>query len=144
MAGYVVELHSDPITTITDANGRYAFYDVDYTSHNLIVKTPEGETVATFELKFSQGDEAVTDVTEKGVDITYTSSTATVDIEVVLAADQSGAAISQVQVVDNPQTSDAAGGIGTVLLWIGGGIFAAAIIAALIIILMKKRKGTQV
>ena len=144
MAGYVVELHSDPITTITDANGRYTFVDVDYTSHELIVKTPEGEEIAAFELEFSQGDEAATDVSEKGVDITYTSSTTTVDIEVALTADDSGAEIAQVQVVDNPQTSDAAGGIGTVLPWIGGGALAAMLLALLIIILMKRRKETQV
>jgi len=145
MAGYVVELHSDPITTVTDANGRYTFHDVDYTSHELIVKTPEGEEIAAFEMEFSQGDKVGTDVTKQGVDITYTSSTTTVDIEVALTADHSGAEIAQVQVVDNPQTSDATGGIGTVLLWIGGGVFAVAIIAALIIILLRKRrKGTQI
>jgi hypothetical protein len=140
MAGYVVELHSDPITTVTDANGRYTFYDVDYTSHELIVKTPKGEEIAAFEIEFSQGDKVGTDVTEQGVDITYTSSTTTVDIEVALAADDSGAEIAQVQVVDNPQTSDAASGIGTVLLWIGGGVLAVMLIALLIIILIKKKK----
>mgnify|MGYP000398037725 CR=1 FL=1 len=145
MAGYVVELHSDPITTITDANGRYTFRDVEYTKHEMIVKTPKGEEIAAFELSFSQGEEFDTDVTEKGVNVTFTNSTATVDIEVAVAADQSGATISHVQAVENPQTDDTSGGIGTVLLWIGGGIFAAAIIAALVIILLRKRrKGTQI
>jgi hypothetical protein len=145
MAGYVVELHSDPITTVTDANGRYTFHDVEYTKHEMIVKTPKGEEIATFELSFSEGEEFDTDVTDEGVSITFTNSTATVEIEVALAADQRGARISQVLGVDNPQTGDAPSGIGTVLLWIGGGIFAVAVIAALIIILLRKRrKGTQI
>jgi hypothetical protein len=144
MAGYVVELHSDPITTITDANGRYTFYDVEYTKHELVVKTSEGDEIAVFELSFSQGEEFGTDVTDDGVSITFTRSTSSVNIEVAVAADQSGASISQVQVVDNPQTSDAKSGIGAVLLWIGIGVFTAAIIAALIIILLKRRKGTQI
>lgn len=142
MTGYVVELHSDPITTITDAYGRYTFYDVDYTNHEMIVKTPKGEEIATFELSFSQGNIFGTDLTEEGVNITFTKSTATVDIEVAVAADQGGATILDVSSVDNPQTSDAFGGIGSVLLWIGGGIFAVAIILALIIMLLKKRKYT--
>jgi hypothetical protein len=141
MAGYVVELHSDPMTTVTDANGRYAFYDVDYTSHELIVKTPEGDKIAEFELVFSEGEEFSTDVTEKGVDITYMRSTDTVNIEVKLIPDQSGAEISQVFSSDNLQTSDALGGIGSVLWWIGGGVLVVMLITLLTIILLKKKKS---
>ena len=140
MAGYVVELHSDPITTVTDANGRYTFYDVDYTSHELIVKTAEGEKIAEFELAFVEGEEFGTDMSEKGVNITYTRSTETVNIEVELIPDQGGAAISQVSGSDNPQTGGSLGGIGTVLLWIGGGVLALMLIALMIIILKKKKK----
>lgn len=139
-----MELHSDPITTITDENGRYAFYDVAYTNHELIVKTPEGTEIAAFELSFAQGDQMDTNVTDEGVSVTYTNSTVSVDIEVAVAADQSSAAIARATGVDNPQTNEGAGGIGTVLLWIGGGIFAAAIIAALIIILLKRRKYNEI
>ena len=99
MAGYVVELHSDPMTTVTDAQGRYTFRDVEYTNHELIVKTPKGEEIAVFTLAFSQGDTTDTDVTETGVNITYTKSTATVQIEVALKADKGGAEISQVLVI---------------------------------------------
>jgi len=103
------------------------------------VKTPKGEEIATFTLSFSEGKEFGTNVNKEGVDITFTKSTAAVDIAVVVEADQSGATISQAIGVENPQTSDGFDGIGTVLLWIGGGIFAAAIIAALVIILQKRR-----
>jgi hypothetical protein len=140
MAGYVVELHSDPITTVTDVNGRYTFYDVDYTSHELIVKTESGEKIAEFELVFSEGEEFSTDVTEEGVDITYTRSTETVNIEVKLIPDQSGAAISEVSGTDNPQTSDALGGLGSILWWIIGGVLVVMLITLLIIILLKRKK----
>ena len=142
MAGYVVELHSNPMTTVTDKNGRYTFYDVDYTSHELIVKTAEGEKIAVFELAFSEGDAFNTDVTKAGVNITYTNSTATVNIEVKLMPDQSGAAISQASGSDNPQAVDFLGGISTVLLWIGGSVLAVMLIALLVIILLKKRSLT--
>ncbi len=140
MVGYLVELHSEPMTTVTDANGRYAFYGVDYTNHELVVKTPEGEKIAEFELVFSQGDEFGTDMTEKGADITYTSSTATVNIEVKLIPDQSGAAISLVSGSDEPLADKAFGDAGSVLLWIGGGTLVVMLIALLIIILLKERK----
>ena len=68
--------------------------------------------------------------------ITYTKGTATVDIEVALKEDNSGAEIAHILVTDNPKTDDGAQGIGTVLLWIGCCVFAAAIVAALIIILV--------
>jgi hypothetical protein len=140
MVGYVVELHSNPITTVTDKNGQYVFYDVDYTNHELIVKTPEGEQIAEFELAFSQGEEFSTDVTEKGAAITYTGSTATVNIKVALAADKSSATIVQVSSAGIQLVDNADGGIGTVLLWIGGGVLAVMLIALLVIILLKRKK----
>jgi hypothetical protein len=140
MAGYVVELHSDPVITVTNANGEYAFYDVDYTNHELIVKTAEGKTIAEFELAFSEGEEFRTDVSEAGADITYTRSTETINIEVKLIPDQSGAAISQVVSLDDPQAIDSRGGAGSTLLWIGIGVLAVILIVLLIILLLKKRK----
>lgn len=143
MAGYVVELHSDTMTTVTGADGRFAFYDVDYTRHALIVKADEGQIISEFELTFSKGEVFSIDLTEKGVNITYTHSTETVNIEVKLIPDQSGAAISQVSGSDNPQTSDSPGGVGSVLWWIGGGVLAVMLIALLIIILLKKKKDDR-
>ena len=119
LARYVIELHSDPITTITDADGHYTFYNVDYTDHELIVKTPKGIKIATFTLSFSEGDKFSVDVRKKGVDIRFTKSIITVDIQVVVDADQSGAAIFQVSSNDIPETSDNLWDIG-ILLWIGG------------------------
>ena len=131
------------MTTVTDANGRYTFYNVDYTSHELIVKTPAGNKIAEFELAFSEGEEFSTDVAEKGVNIIYTHSTEMVNIEMKLTPDQSGAAISQVSSSDKPQTSDSLGGIGLVLMWIGGGVLAIMLIALLIISVLKKNKSNR-
>ena len=137
LVGYVVELHSDPITTITDADGHYTFYNVDYIDHELIVKTPKSEEIAAFKLSFLEGDKFTTNIMKKGVDITFTKSTVTVDIQVVVEASQSCAAISQVLGNDIPRTSDSFWGIGT-LLWIGG-IVVLIIITALFIILRKRK-----
>ncbi len=133
-------MHSDPMTTVTDSQGRYAFHNVPYTNHELIVKTPEDEKIAEFTLAFLEGDEFSTDLTDKGVSITYTGSTETVNIVVEVTQDQSSAAISQVSDSDNPSTDDSSGGIGSVLVWIGGGTVATMLIALLIIILINKKK----
>ena len=137
LAGYVVELHSDPITTITDTDGQYTFYNVDYTDHKLIVKTPKGEEITAFTLSFLEDDIFSANISKKGVDITFTKSTITVDIQVVVDADQVGASISQVLGKDIPETSDSFWSIG-MLLWIGG-IVVLVIIAALFIILRKRK-----
>lgn len=143
MAGYVIELHSDTMTTVTDANGRYAFQDVDYTSHELIVKTPEGEQIAEFELAFSEGEDFSSDMTKEGVSITYTRSTETVSIALQLIPDKSGATISQVSGSDKPQISNPLRGVGLVLIWIGGGILAVMLIALLITIVRKRKKNER-
>lgn len=128
---------------MTDANGRYAFYDVDYTSHDLIVKTPQGEKIAEFALAFSEGDQFNTDMTDEGVKITYTQKTATVTIDVALKADESGAAIEKVAGSDIPQTTVSLSAGGSALLWIGIGTFAALLIAVLIILLAKRKKNGE-
>jgi hypothetical protein len=137
LAGYVVELHSDPITTITDTDGHYTFYNVDYTDHKLIVKTPKGEEITAFKLSFLEDDIFGANITKKGVDITFTKSTVTVDIQVIVDADQGGAAISQVLSNEIPETSHSFWGI-DMLLWIGG-IVGLVIIAALFIISRKRK-----
>jgi len=139
MAGYVVELHSDPVTTITDAQGHYTFNDVDYTKHELIVKTSNGEKVAAFALKFSEGNEFDTDVKEDSVNITFTKSTVTVNIEVVVVADRGEASISKVSSVEIPRTGDS-GGIFSTLLWIIIVFVSIVIIAALIFVVVRTRK----
>lgn len=136
MVGYVVELHSDPMTTITDENGRYTFNDVEYTNHELIIKTPKGENVASFELNFSQGEDFSSAMSEKGANITYTQKTETVTLEVTLKPDQSGAAISAVSASTPPKASGFLSVIGTVLLWVGGGV----LVIMLLLIFTSKRK----
>ncbi len=139
LAGYVIELHSDPITAVTDMNGRVAFKDVDYTSHELIIKTPEGRLIAEFELAFYEGEEFGAEVAKEGVSITYTRSTETVSIEVRLMPDQSGAAISQVYDSNNPKTGGSYDAAGSILWWIGGGVLAVILIALSVILLLKKK-----
>jgi hypothetical protein len=125
---------------VTDANGRYTFRDVDYVSHELVVKTPAGEKIAEFALEFSEGKEFGTNMTEAGADITYTRSTETVNIEVVVIPDQSGAKISQVSGSDKTQISDNTSGFSSVLWWIVGGILAAMIAVLLIVVIQKKKR----
>lgn len=132
-----MELHSDPVTTVTDADGRFEFHGVDYTHHELIVKKPAGEQIAGFELTFSEGDKVGTDVTENGVNITYIRSTAIVTIDMALNAGESSTAISKVTVSDTP--AEASGGTASALWWIIGGVVVAAI-AVVIVLLLKKRK----
>ena len=140
MAGYVVELHSEPRTTITDENGHYSFDNVDYTNHELIVKTTEGDKVADFQLSFSEGRKFNTAVTNEGVDITYTSSTDTVNIEIELVADQNSAAISNVSAVEKADTGASRSGIGSIILWIVGVIIAVLLIALLIFFILYRKR----
>ena len=105
LVGYIVELHSEPITTVTDVNGRYTFNNVEYTNHMLTIKTPEGEEIASFELLFYPGDETSTMVSENGATITYTSGTLAIDIKVELFADQTSAKIVKVTTIEIPETS---------------------------------------
>lgn len=140
---YVMELHSDPMTTVTDKNGRYIFYDVEYTNHKLVVKTPADEIVAAFELAFSEGEEFGMAISEKGVNITYTQSTETVNIEIKLISDKGSAVISQVSDSDKLRSSALLGEMGSALLWIGGVVLAGMLIALRIIISLKKERKTR-
>ena len=142
MSGYIVELHSDPMTAVTDAKGRYSFDNVDYTSHQLIVKTPEGEKFAEFELSFTEGAKFGAEMTETGADIIYTSGTETVSIEVELLPDRGGAVISRVNGSDGPQTGGTHDGSGSILWWIGG-VIVLLLIGLLIIALLRKKKGDR-
>ncbi len=105
LVGYIVELHSEPITTVTDVNGRYTFNNVEYTNHVLTIKTPEGEEIASFELLFYPGNETSTMVTDNGATITYTPGTLAIDIMVELSADQNSAKIVKVSAIEIPETS---------------------------------------
>lgn len=115
--------------------------NVDYTNHELILKTPEGKQIAGFELAFSEGEELFrTETTVKGANITYTRSTETVNIEVKLMPDQSGAVISQATDSDKLQASESVAGAGSLLWWIAGGVMAVILSVMVIVILLKKKK----
>jgi len=140
MAGYIVELYSNPATTATDANGRYTFDNVDYVAHSMIIKTAGGNKVAEFELTFKEGEQFSMNMTEKGVNITYTQSTEAVNIEIKLNPDLAGAEISRVSDSVIPHTGSASDGIDPVLLWIGGGSLVVLLGAAWLIIALGKKK----
>ena len=135
MAGYIVELHSDPVTTVTDAQGRYTFYDVEFTEHTLTVKTPEGEEISSLRLSFSQGEEFDISTTNTETIITYTATTITVSLIVTVSEDQSTASISEIT------STSSAEAVRESTWWIWVLVVAMAGIASVLIIwFVRKRK----
>ena len=57
LAGYTVELHSDPMSTVTDDQGRFTFTGVAIEEHTLTVKNPSGHTLQTFTVSMHNGDD---------------------------------------------------------------------------------------
>lgn len=125
--GYVVELHSTPITAITDSQGRYRFDNVDYTAHTLFVKTPTGKQITSFALSFEEGDKFSKTVKADGADIQYTNSTVSVDITIALDGDEDSAKITEISGVDNPAT----GRTPSLLIWILMAAFAVTLIGSI-------------
>lgn len=119
LAGYALELHSDPITTITDSNGRFTFNNVPYTKHTLNVKTSTGTLLGSFALAFTEGEDFNKTVTGGGADIVYTSNTVSVDIAMSLN-DEGEASIVEINDIENPQT----GSMQMLWIWIAAAIIA--------------------
>ena len=138
MAGYIVELHSDPVSTITDEKGHYTFHNVAYTDHTLIVKTPENEEIASFVLLFAPGEEFDTATTDESMSITYTHSTVSVNITVTVAEDKGSAVISEVSSVNESETA----GSSVWWIWVLAGIIAG--LAVIVMIWFRRmRTGTK-
>ncbi|MBS6395815.1 MAG: carboxypeptidase regulatory-like domain-containing protein [Clostridiales bacterium] len=55
MAGYTVELHSTPRTTVTDGNGYFEFANVEYGTHELFVKDAAGNLLASRRFEIREG-----------------------------------------------------------------------------------------
>lgn len=79
LAGYPVTLCSDPITTITDANGYFRFTSVPFTNHTLIINRPGITEVGRFNLNLLEGSSTSSSVTGDNIDITFTGDTEDID-----------------------------------------------------------------
>lgn len=105
MAGCIVELHSDPITTITDDSGMFAFHNVEYTNHTLKIKKNSGLQLAAYALEFAEGSAFDSTVSDTAVQITYTQNTVAVDIT-MSKSDEDDVVIDDVDGVTNPSTGN--------------------------------------
>lgn len=81
LAGYTIVLHSDPITRITDANGRFLFEDIPFNNHTMIVNNGVDE-IGRYKLSFTgaSAQGASVDNTAHIAGFSYTSSTMCVDL----------------------------------------------------------------
>ncbi len=57
LSGISLELHSDPMTAVTDENGAAEFKEVDFGKHTLYVKDSEGKTLAKQTFYVASGTE---------------------------------------------------------------------------------------
>lgn len=81
LAGYTIVLHSDPITRITDANGKFLFEDVPFNNHTMIVSNGVDE-IGRYKLSFTgaSAQDSSIDNTAHIAGFSYTSSTMCVDL----------------------------------------------------------------
>lgn len=81
LAGYTIVLHSDPITRVTDANGKFLFEDVPFNNHTMIVSNGVDE-IGRYKLSFTgaSAQDSSIDNTAHIAGFSYTSSTMSVDL----------------------------------------------------------------
>jgi len=100
LAGYTVELHSDPLVTVTDEEGRFTFTDVPVGDHTLTVKDPAGDTLQTFTVSLRSGDAYDYEQDGSAIDVALAADTETVEMAlsvgegIVDIADEANAASS--------------------------------------------------
>lgn len=82
LAGYTVELHSDPMVTVTDDQGRFTFTGVTLGDHTLTVKNPAGEIQQTYAVTLQNGENLTYEKTDDidAVDMTLSMRTETLEI----------------------------------------------------------------
>jgi len=142
MAGYLLELHSVSLSAVTDANGQYAFSNVTFAHHVLVVKTADGVQIAAYELDFTKGEQFLSNVTQTGVNITYTDDTAAINIELMLTKGQDGAAITQVSGIDGPANDTPPDNM-IIIPWLAGGVLVICIVTGSLLLIRGKRKRTN-
>ena len=126
-----------------NANGYFAFNDISYTHHELIVKKADGVQIAVFDLDFTQGGQFRTDVTQTGVNITYTGKEAAINIEFALTKDQNGVKILQVSGSEKPVNDTSGISSNMTFLWIAGGVLATGVVIFFVFFLIKKKRKRE-
>lgn len=92
LAKYSVTIYSNPMTEITDADGKFRFENVPYDQHTLVVCNPEGVEIGRFLLDFCRGDQAEMDIDneDKTVKIAYTNDTLGFKLKIKIISDDQG------------------------------------------------------
>jgi hypothetical protein len=80
LAGYPITLCSEPITTVTDANGVFQLVGVPLTNHTLIINRPDITEIGRFSLNILEGSATSSNVTGDNIDITFTGDTENIDL----------------------------------------------------------------
>ena len=132
LAGYTVELHSTPRTTVTDSKGRYTFTDVEVADHSLIVKENDGSTLKSFAITVKTGEDfAWSKPDDDSITAVVQDDTASIDVTIKIA-DDGTVTVNNIENIVNPQTGDVQ----------QSSVWALVIVGALIIstMLIMKRK----
>lgn len=106
LEGYIFTLYSTPITELTSAEGTFAYPDIAYTHHTLVIQNPSNIEIERFSLMFREG--RITGYSHNGstVSITYTPSTLNIDLLFQLNATLDGVDFIKISFLNNPETGD--------------------------------------
>lgn len=140
LSGYAITLYSQPMVDMTDAEGKFGFADVSYTSHTLVVSNIL-EEVGRCTLNFTEGSETLHTVSsDNTVDIVYTNTTSNVHITLQMNALGNDIAVSGLgfsslaDPVPNPRTGEGLSAIHNYILM----LIATVTIAVVYLSLRKK------
>lgn len=106
LAGYMVVLHSDPITAMTNSNGEFVFENVPLTSHTLLIQETDGMEIGRYGLAFTQSDTASYTKDEENLDITSTVNTVAIDVLIHVSEDGKTTSMDKVTIIVNPKTGE--------------------------------------
>ena len=113
LQNYSITLQSAPITDLTDADGDFAFNDVYYTAHTLIINNSSGTEVGRYTINFTAGSSTSANVNNvtSTIDVTFTSRTISIHIPFQMDAAETTAAVSGSitfgeVTATNPQTNE--------------------------------------
>lgn len=111
LAGYGITLYSIPQNALSDDENGFAFNEVPFEHHTLVVSNTHGEEIGRFRLNFNNtGSQAYSfDNTEKTADIDYASYTTGINLAIRLNAAESDIRIADINIngdekVINPNT----------------------------------------
>ena len=102
---FIVELHSDPVTAVTDANGIFSFPDSTLATHTFAVKNTVGDVLKTFTCNITTaGTFSWVQVNDVTFDFFVTKKT--IGLDVTFLVDENNVTITGVKEITNPQTGD--------------------------------------